>query len=49
MARRGGVAVHVTETAIPKDTVVNLKVDWSRRFDHMQQHSGGDIDRDSDS
>jgi hypothetical protein len=40
VARRGGSAVHVVETAIPEDTVVHLKVDWIRRFDHMQQHSG---------
>ena len=40
MARRGAIAVHVVEKAIPVDTVVSLKVDWTRRFDNMQQHSG---------
>ena len=40
MVRRGATAVHTVERAIPEDTVVHLKVDWRRRFDHMQQHSG---------
>ncbi|CAB4029085.1 Alanyl-tRNA editing Aarsd1, partial [Paramuricea clavata] len=40
VARRGAIAVHVVEKAIPVDAVVSLKVDWTRRFDHMQQHSG---------
>lgn len=40
VARQGGIAIHVVGSAIAKDTVANLKVDWSRRFDHMQQHSG---------
>lgn len=43
VTRRGGTAVHVVETAIPEGTVANLKVDWKRRFDHMQQHSGSAI------
>ena len=30
----------VTEE-IPTGTEVELKVDWTRRFDNMQQHSGG--------
>lgn len=40
VVRRGGIAVHVVEAAIAENTEVNLKVDWTRRFDHMQQHSG---------
>ena len=40
MLRRGETAVHTVETPIPEDTIVHLKVDWNRRFDHMQQHSG---------
>ena len=38
--RRGGSAVHFVPEAIPEGTEVELVVDWSRRFDHMQQHSG---------
>ena len=40
VARRGGTAVHVLDTAIPEGTVANVRIDWKRRFDHMQQHSG---------
>lgn len=38
--RQGGRAIHYIPEAIPEATQVNLVVDWSRRFDHMQQHSG---------
>ena len=38
--RRGGSAIHYISDAIPEGTEVDLVVDWSRRFDHMQQHSG---------
>ena len=40
--RKGGQAVHfvVTDKPIEKGTTVIQKVDWTRRFDHMQQHSG---------
>ena len=38
--RQKANAVHFTHSAIPEGTEVNLVVDWSRRFDHMQQHSG---------
>lgn len=31
---------HLVETAIPVGTEVSLKIDWERRFDHMQQHCG---------
>ncbi|XP_015759085.1 PREDICTED: alanyl-tRNA editing protein Aarsd1-like [Acropora digitifera] len=38
--RRGATAVHFLPQAIPERTEVELVVDWPRRFDHMQQHSG---------
>ena len=38
--RRGGVAVHTTDKPVPVGEVVNASVDWERRFDHMQQHTG---------
>ena len=47
--RRGPRAVHYVvptagkgEEACPLQTgsEVDMNVDWSRRFDHMQQHSG---------
>lgn len=33
-------AVHVTEEVVPEGTDVRIELDWPRRFDHMQQHSG---------
>ncbi|KAI1896520.1 hypothetical protein AGOR_G00095620 [Albula goreensis] len=38
--RQGPEAVHFVETALDVGAEVQLKVDWQRRFDHMQQHSG---------
>eukprot|EP00116_Pleurobrachia_bachei_P002442 sb/3462704/ len=38
--RRGRTAVHTTDKPIPVGQVVNASVDWERRFDHMQQHTG---------
>ena len=35
-----GEVWHVTDTAIPAGTNVHGKIDWERRFDHMQQHAG---------
>jgi alanyl-tRNA synthetase len=32
--------VHVLATSIPEGTTVRGEVDWSRRLDHMQQHTG---------
>ncbi|XP_046848732.1 alanyl-tRNA editing protein Aarsd1-like [Xenia sp. Carnegie-2017] len=40
VTRRGALAVHVVKEEISVDSEVKLKVDWTRRFDHMQQHSG---------
>ncbi|XP_045210140.2 alanyl-tRNA editing protein Aarsd1-B-like [Mercenaria mercenaria] len=40
ITRRGAEAVNFVMTEIPVGTEVHLIVDWTRRFDHMQQHSG---------
>ena len=38
--RRGGDAIHFLCHPIEEGKVVEMNVDWIRRFDHMQQHSG---------
>lgn len=38
--RRGAIAVHYALGEVTQGSEVNLKVDWERRFDHMQQHTG---------
>uniref|UniRef100_A0A8B9E509 Threonyl/alanyl tRNA synthetase SAD domain-containing protein n=1 Tax=Anser cygnoides TaxID=8845 RepID=A0A8B9E509_ANSCY len=38
--RRGPEAVHFVQTALEPGAAVLLSLDWERRFDHMQQHSG---------
>jgi alanyl-tRNA synthetase len=35
-----GEVVHVLASALPDATVVRGEIDWDRRFDHMQQHTG---------
>ena len=40
MLRRGTTAIHYVCEEIPEGSEVDLAIDWSRRFDHMQQHSG---------
>jgi alanyl-tRNA synthetase len=35
----GGKVVHYTSAAVPAGPV-HAQIDWSRRFDHMQQHTG---------
>ena len=40
VVRQGKHAVHFIAEVIPEATEVELVVNWSRRFDHMQQHSG---------
>ena len=40
MLRRGATAIHYVCEEIPEGSEVDLAIDWSRRFDHMQQHSG---------
>ncbi|GBP08735.1 Alanyl-tRNA editing protein Aarsd1 [Eumeta japonica] len=38
--RRGPEAVHFTNKPLEVGTEVTQKLNWDRRFDHMQQHSG---------
>lgn len=33
-------ALHLTSKPVEPGTTVNLSIDWERRFDHMQQHTG---------
>ena len=40
VTRRGADAVHFVESALPVGKLVKQKIDWERRLDHMQQHSG---------
>ena len=42
VSRKNGKAIHFVESGTPLacGEVVSQKVDWKRRFDHMQQHSG---------
>jgi alanyl-tRNA synthetase len=35
-----GRIVHVTDTSLPAGARVTGSIDWPRRFDHMQQHTG---------
>ncbi len=34
------VVMHVLSASIPEGTTVRGEIDWNRRFDHMQQHTG---------
>ena len=38
-----GAVLHWLEDAAPKDDKVTAIIDWPRRFDHMQQHTGQHI------
>ena len=40
VTRRGADAIHFTPTPFDVDQEVQLTVDWTRRWDNMQQHSG---------
>lgn len=40
VTRQGPDAVHFVSSSLDPGQEVHLKVDWDRRFDHMQQHSG---------
>ncbi|XP_069763408.1 alanyl-tRNA editing protein Aarsd1 isoform X1 [Narcine bancroftii] len=40
VTRRGAEAVHFVQSPLEPLSKVQLKIDWERRFDHMQQHSG---------
>ena len=36
----GGVVKHIVEGAVEAGEEVECSIDWERRFDHMQQHTG---------
>ncbi|XP_040885264.1 alanyl-tRNA editing protein Aarsd1 isoform X2 [Toxotes jaculatrix] len=40
VTRQGPEAVHFVTSPLEVGQEVQVKVDWERRFDHMQQHSG---------
>ncbi len=40
---RGGVIVHYSDREIPAGTAVHGVINWDRRFDFMQQHTGEHI------
>ncbi|KAM9837551.1 alanyl-tRNA editing protein Aarsd1 isoform 2-T2 [Aulostomus maculatus] len=40
VTRQGPEAVHFVDSPLDVGQEVQLKVDWERRFDHMQQHTG---------
>ena len=35
-----GIVTHLCDRALPEGAEVSGHIDWARRFDHMQQHSG---------
>ena len=40
---KGGVIFHTCEKSVEIGKTVSCSIDWARRFDHMQQHSGEHI------
>ena len=40
---KAGVITHLTDKPLPVGETVTGEIDWARRFDHMQQHSGEHI------
>ena len=40
VTREGADAIHFVGFSLEVGQEVLLKLDWDRRFDHMQQHSG---------
>ena len=40
---KGGVIFHTCEASVEVGAAVPCAIDWARRFDHMQQHSGEHI------
>ena len=40
---KDGVVFHIVEKPVENVENVTCKLDWNRRFDHMQQHSGEHI------
>ncbi len=43
VVEEGEVIVHHLEKELPAGDVVHGRIDWERRFDHMQQHTGQHI------
>ena len=41
--RRNGEILHITDAPLEPGMTVHGVLDWERRFDHMQQHSGEHI------
>ncbi len=41
--RRNGEVVHITDAPLEEGSTVKGVIDWERRFDHMQNHSGEHI------
>lgn len=40
----GEEVIHILKQPLPHDTtIVECRIDWARRFDHMQQHAGQHI------
>ncbi|KAL5508833.1 hypothetical protein EMCRGX_G004088 [Ephydatia muelleri] len=40
VTRRGSKAVHLVKSPLQVDSEAVVELDWRRRFDHMQQHTG---------
>ena len=40
---KGGVITHLCDKPLPVGGTASGEIDWARRFDHMQQHSGEHI------
>ena len=40
---KDGVVTHLCDRELPIGAAVSGRIDWARRFDHMQQHSGEHI------
>ena len=40
---KDGIVTHLCDRALPVGAEVSGHIDWARRFDHMQQHSGEHI------
>ena len=40
---KDGIVTHLCDRALPEGAEVSGHIDWARRFDHMQQHSGEHI------
>jgi len=38
--RKDGTAIHTTNKPVTAESNVKVALDWTRRWDHMQQHTG---------